>query len=123
MVILQGLKMYIVYEGYMNLKAKLGRRIKELRKRANFSQEQLAEKLGIAQNTLSKIETGENFLTAETLEHLTNVLKVTPNELFDFEHFSERKNIIEEINCYFERIQNDSDKLLILYKIVKALEK
>ena len=32
--------------------------------------EELSEKLGISQKSLSKIETGRNFLTSETLEKL-----------------------------------------------------
>lgn len=122
-VIFPAHKMYIIYEGYMNLKIKLGKRIKELRKKSGYSQEKLAEKLGIAQNTLSKIETGENFLTSETLENLSDVLHVTLNDLFDFEHHSAKKDIISEINTYFEQIKNDDEKLVILYKIVRALAK
>jgi len=107
----------------MNLKVKLGKRIKELRKKRGYSQEQLAEKLGIAQNTLSKIETGENFLTADTLENLARVLNVTPNELFEFEHHNSQKNLTDEIIGYVTQIKKDNDKLVILYKIVKSLAK
>lgn len=45
----------------MNIKQKLGLRIKELRKQNGFSQERLAEMIDISQNSLSKIEIGENF--------------------------------------------------------------
>lgn len=52
----------------MNIKKQLGAKIKRLRQKRGFTQEQFAEKIDIAPRTLSGIETGENFLTADTLE-------------------------------------------------------
>ena len=54
----------------MNIKKQVGIRIKELRKKKCISQEKLAECVDIAQNTLSGIENGDNFFTAETLEKI-----------------------------------------------------
>ena len=107
----------------MSIKTKFGKRIKELRKRRGYSQEQLAEMLGIAQNTLSKIELGENFLTADTLEKLINALEVSPTELFDFEHHKEQVNLLEDIENYVNAIKNDKEKLIVLHKITQALAK
>ena len=107
----------------MTIKSKLGKRIKELRKQKGYSQEKLAEKLNIAQNTLSKIELGENFLTAETLEKLIFALEVTPSELFDFEHHKPHDNLVQDIKDYLTSIQEDEVKLTILHKITQALAK
>lgn len=107
----------------MNIKSKLGKRIKELRKVKKYSQEQLAEKLGIAQNTLSKIELGENFLTSETLEKIVIALDVSEKELFDFEHLKPSSNLMDEIITYLNSIKNDEYKLVTLYKITQALAK
>ena len=52
----------------MDIKKAIGKRIKEVRKSRGLSQKKLAEMVDIAQNTLSYIETGDNFFTAETLE-------------------------------------------------------
>lgn len=38
----------------------IGNKIMELRKRNNFSQEELAEKVGVARQTISKWELGEH---------------------------------------------------------------
>ena len=54
----------------MNIKKQLGVKIKRLRMKNGLTQEQLAEKIDIAPRTLSGIETGENFLTADTLEKI-----------------------------------------------------
>ena len=45
-----------MFGGLMNLKNKLGKRIKELRKNKRLSQEKLSEMIDIAQNTLSGID-------------------------------------------------------------------
>ena len=43
------------------IKELLGRRIKELREKRGYTQQQLAEKIGIDQRNLSKIECGITF--------------------------------------------------------------
>ena len=64
----------------MNIKKAIGKRIKELRKKRNLSQEKFSEMLNLAQNTLSCIETGNHFCTAETIEKLVIALDVEPQE-------------------------------------------
>ena len=105
------------------IKEKLGKRIFELRKRLNISQDELAEKLDISQKSLSKIETGRNFLTSETLEKLTLALNVEITELFDFNHTDKKENLLDEIYKYIDNIKNNEKDLITLYKIVQALGK
>ena len=105
------------------IKEKLGKRIFELRKRLNISQEELAEKVDISQKSLSKIETGRNFLTSETLEKLTLALNVEITELFDFNHTDKKENLLDEIYKYIDNIKNNEKDLITLYKIVQALGK
>ena len=95
----------------------------ELRKYNNLSQEELAEKLEISQRSLSKIETGRNFLTAETLEKLLTAFNMTPSELFEFEHLSPQEVLVDEIYQYIDSIKDDNSALTILYKITKSLTK
>ena len=105
------------------IKEKLGKRIFELRKRLNISQEELAEKLDISQKSLSKIETGRNFLTSETLEKLTLALNVEITEHIDFNHTDKKENLLDEIYKYIDNIKNNEKDLITLYKIVQALGK
>ena len=54
------------------LKMEIGKQILEFRKKLNLSQEQLAEKLGVARQTISKWELGETFpdiLQVQLLSH------------------------------------------------------
>lgn len=102
----------------MNIKKEIGRRIKEIRKSRGLSQEKLSEMVDIAQNTLSYIENGDNFFTAETLEKLISTLKITPSELFEFGHFKNNDELIEEINIILNK---NPEKIPEFYKILKAI--
>lgn len=55
--------------------------IREWRKAAKLSQEQLAERVGITQAYLSKIETGRAGYTQEILESVAEALRCTPGDL------------------------------------------
>jgi len=60
----------------------LSANIKELRKKHQLSQEQLAQKAGVTYSTLIKIESGSNKNpTLETLTKLANVFKIKIDEL------------------------------------------
>ena len=98
----------------MNIKKAIGKRIKELRKKRNLSQEML----NLAQNTLSCIETGNHFCTAETIEKLVIALDVEPQELFSFGHFKSNEELIVEINKILEQ---NPGKIPEFYKILKAI--
>ena len=58
------------------LKEKLGKRIKEIRKSRNLTQEKLAEMIGLDTPNLSNIERGKRFLSSETLEKIVKSLNL-----------------------------------------------
>ena len=51
----------------VDIKKLLGAKISSIRKERGYSQIQFAELLGISTNALSVIETGNGFLTSDTL--------------------------------------------------------
>jgi len=103
------------------IKQQLGNRIYELRKQMNISQEELAEKLEISQRSLSKIETGRNFVKSDTLEKIIKVFNISCGELFNFEHLDTAENLVSEIHKHVDAIKNNDFLVVILYKITKAL--
>ena len=103
------------------IKENLGKRIAELRKSLGISQEELAEKLDISQKSLSKIETGKNFLTSETLEKLSDALSISLTDLFDFEHLNDEEMLLQDIINHIYKIKKNNEKMKLLYKITKAL--
>jgi transcriptional regulator with XRE-family HTH domain len=62
-----------------------GAKIKMIRELRGFSQEYMAGKLGIAQNTYSKIETNQSKLSAEMLENVAKELGVSPVDILSHE--------------------------------------
>lgn len=64
----------------MNL-SEIGSFLKELRKEKNLTQEQLAEKLGITNKTISRWETGTYLPSVEMLQILSEFYDVSINEI------------------------------------------
>lgn len=62
---------------------KIGKFISELRKGKKLTQEQLAEKLGVTQKSVSRWETGKNMPDLSILQPLSAELGVTVSELLD----------------------------------------
>lgn len=102
-----------------DVKKTLGLRIKELRKLRGISQEKLAEKVGIEQNNISRIENGINYPSAETLNNIALALNVDINELFCFRHHQSYEEIYNEL---LSIIRNE-DNARLLYKFFITLNK
>lgn len=66
------------------IKKCFGEQLKTCRKIKNLTQEKLAEMVGINLRQLARIESGESFISAETLYNLCTVLEISPKILFDF---------------------------------------
>ncbi|MBQ3641759.1 helix-turn-helix transcriptional regulator [bacterium] len=105
----------------MNNKLLLGKRIKEIRKMSNLTQEQLAELVDIETSSLSGIESGRHFPSLPTLEKIADKLGVEIKSLFDFEH---HQSIDKMKKIIFENIDNlDDDKILFIYKFIETFKK
>lgn len=61
----------------------VGRRLAELRRERGWTQEELAERLGLQTNNLQRIELGMQNLTVRSLVRLSNGLGVALGELFE----------------------------------------
>jgi len=68
-----------------NLQTLLGARIKKLRNRAGLTQAQLAERVDISDEFLSRMERGAKAPSLHTAEKVAQALGVSMKELFDFE--------------------------------------
>ena len=101
------------------IKKLLGKKIKEIRKKQNLTQEELAEKMNIDQRNLSKIECGNNFITAETLSKILSALSVEPHELFYFGHNKDEAELQTEL---LDKINNKNINIKLLYQIYNALK-
>ena len=105
----------------LNIKKQLGARIKSLRQEKGYSQEQFAEKLGIASRTLCGIEIGKNFFTADTLEKILEVLDATPEDLFRVNYLRPQEVLVSEIVDKIKSIK-DREKIETIYRIVMSFD-
>ena len=103
-----------------DIKLNLGKRIQELRKSKNITQEQLVEIIGSNTNNLSRIENGKKFLSAEKLSKIAEALQVEVKDLFDFGHHQPKEDLKMEIN---KILDNHPERLQDFYKIITALIK
>lgn len=109
------------YPMIMDIKRQLGYKIKRLRQKRGMTQEQLAEMAEISTRSLAGIETGENFMTAQTMEKILECLGITIDELFTAEHLKPTEDLITEIDAIINSVKDDRDKIENIYKVVKAI--
>lgn len=103
----------------MDIKKNFGKKVRELRLSYGLTQEELAEKIGISPKSLSQIELGGNFVSADTLELICKTLNITPDILFNFEKMecSEEDLMGEIVNI----IKDKPDLVKAIYKVASAL--
>ena len=90
----------------------IGKFIAKKRKEKNFTQEQLAERLGVSNKTVSKWETGKCMPDYSVVKILCEELEITVAELMDGEAADERS-----VRAY------DDEQIMDLLKRTQDLEK
>lgn len=104
-----------------NIKELLGKRIRELRKEYNITQETLAEKSNIEIATLSNIERGKNYPNYETIEKLSIAFNIMPYELFVFDHLKTENHLvlIDEMTTTMKKDKELTQKLYNIFLAYK----
>lgn len=102
----------------MNIKQLLGKKIKEKRIQQSLTQEQLSEKIGISPKSLSQIELGNNFVSADNLEQICSALNIHVKSLFDFEN----DNSEEKIDYVVNKLKRNPILLNKIYRIISIIE-
>ncbi len=88
------------------LKKAFGENIKFLRKQKGLTQEKFAEMVDIDQRQLARIEAGESFATAETIERMSEKLGVSVGVLFNVGNSENDKMTLEVMERYDKNIKN-----------------
>lgn len=101
-----------------NIKKLLGEKIRFLRNKNGITQETFAEMVGISPRSVSFIENGKNYPSAETLALICEILKIEPYKLFIFQ---KQKSLNEIKNALIDKISNDDDFALFVYDYVKEV--
>jgi len=71
----------------MDIKLKVGQRIKELRKNLKLSQEALANNAEVDRTYMTDVENGRRNISVEVLERIIMALKVSYSEFFNSKEF------------------------------------
>ena len=103
---------------------KLGEKIRKIRVEKGFSQEYVAEKLGMTSPAFSNIERDKTHLTWDRIEEISKILEIDPFELVKnepvmiFKDCSQSGNI-QTINNY----PSNEERIGLLELKIKELEK
>ncbi len=100
----------------MPLKEQFGKQVKLLRQYRNMTQECLSELVDIDIRQLARIESGDSFVTAETLEKLCKALNISYKDLFTFED-----NVVSCVNMTSDSILKFKQNYSRLNKIIQKL--
>lgn len=74
----------------------LGEKIKELRKKANISQEELAEKVGVSRQAVTKWESDAGLPDLDNLKSIASLFNISIDELLDYKRDLLGEVILEE---------------------------
>ena len=92
----------------------LGKKIAELRKKNNLSQEELAEKVGVARQTISKWEIGDTTPDINQVKIISKIFNISIDELVD----NDINNVIVENISNTEKLAGITIKILKVFGIM-----
>ncbi len=99
---------------------KIGNFIRELRKEQKLTQEELAEKFGVARRTVSRWETGSNMPDLDILIEMSDFFRVDLREILDGERKSEKMDkelneTVLKVAEYSNEERKKSTKIVLFY--------
>ena len=113
-------------------------KIKNIRELKDFTQEYMAEQLGITQAAYSKIETGQTKLTPNKISDIAEIFDMDASDLIDLDmqkYFNNLRNVKGSNNgititqdetikkFYDEVVALHKDKITLLEKLLNSTEK
>ena len=102
---------------------KFGDNLKRVRKMRKISQEDLADKLGISRQSVSKWETGENYPSMTNIMCLCTIFKCNINELVH-EDMTDINSLDEDIKMSVVKLKKQKQKKVkVLSKIIAIIAK
>ena len=96
-----------------------GKILKDFRVKKGYTQEVMAEKLGISLKYISRIENGYSGIKTMTLINYMNILGITPNTIF--KELMTNKDIIKQIEISEKLNQLSEEKLNFVDNMIDLL--
>ena len=100
------------------IKQLFGKKIKEYRKRKNYTQAQLAEMVNVDDKHISCIESGKNFPSADLIGRISQALDVEPKDLFEFYYLENMPDLKNDIINMLEKL--NQDELSLAHKYIRT---
>jgi transcriptional regulator with XRE-family HTH domain len=114
-------------DNFMN-QDKIGKFIAEKRKEKNLTQQQLAEKLGVSDRSISNWENGKNMPDLSLFKPLCDELCISINDLMSGEQIDEKnyintleENIVNMVSDLKNKKKQKKTKLIIILSIICAI--
>lgn len=101
-----------------SIKSLFGRKIKEIRKRKNLTQAQLAELVQVDDKHISCIESGKNFPSPELIERFAKAFELEPKDLFEFYYLQDIPDLKSDIILMLDKI--NPNELFLVHKYIKT---
>jgi len=106
---------------------KLGTKIKRIRELRNFSQEYVAEKIGMSQSNYARMENNEVAVTNEKLEKIAEALNTSDSVIKNFDeniifNISQGDNSAAGMNCSVHNYQISPEIKSLYEDKIKLLE-
>jgi transcriptional regulator with XRE-family HTH domain len=115
-----------------DIREAFGRKLKEIRKNRDYTQEVLAEMIELSPRQLIRIENGKNFPSVETLNKISHALNIDFQNLFDFNLYNDLKynpstkdlnnEDIRYILTKLQTFSSDTEKLNYIKLAVDSLD-
>ncbi len=98
-----------------------GKRLKELREKRGFTQEELSNMLNIEWQHISRLENGKNLPSCNILLSIAEIFDIDIRTLIDYTHLDNQKDIDKMIENQLELAT--SEQKVLFYKIITAILK
>lgn len=95
------------------MKLNIGENLRRLRRAADMTQEQLADKLGVSYQSVSRWENGTTYPDMEFLPVLSSIFGVTVDELIGMEESKKKKQIYARYRVYGELCDGDKPEEVV----------
>lgn len=108
----------------MDTNEKIGRRIRDFRTRRKYTQDELAERVGISRSYLHRMEKGENNISVRRLAEIANALDVEMRYFFDDSEEVPVSDNEKAVISYYKELEKegiDAEKVKKWLKFVKEM--
>ena len=100
-------------------KTRFGRRLRELRRRAGLTQEQLGAQAGVGYKFLGSVERGNENPSLEVIDKLAAGLGVAPEVLFELEHTQKPEALRRTAHGLVDAA--DEPELKLIVRVLRAI--